>query len=1807
LKIEYIRFFQKEKRMILEKLKLSFVVVLLFVCLINPVFAKTIELIKNGGFENGGRYWDYGGDFHANSRFSNPRSGTGYAYVADNDGQPKNWATGHIKQTVDLPSNASSIGFEFYYSITSQESSNKLKDFITVFFNDADTGKPVASLLSIDNRDQDDSPGTYHRKSLNITKHKGKRITIEFLVITGPDKPTTFRIDDVSVKAIIEDEDEDDGPVPYINLKGICANQSTIDSQGSTNLEPDIDHNLENNIRYEWSCSAGSFSSKTSKNTTWRAPQNTSGHTKTYTITLEVYKVNHRKDVNDFADCTISVRSEEIEQPFINIINVNIGKSTIESGAQTSLEMVIDHNVNSLSYQWNCSVGSFSSRYSKSTTWTAPKNNTDNIKSYSITAKACSSNNNSVCDRQNCAIFVKPEPKQEPEEENYFIKITNVEASKTSVDSQGQVRLEVKVDHNVGNKLRYRWSAGGGSFSSAVSKSPIWYAPQNTSGQNRDYQLNVEAYKYDDRENINDVDSLTITVRSEQVEQQEPEEKEIEHKLEINYVNANQNPVKSGGQVILNASVDHMPENKQLSYDWTCSGGTLSLNSNYQAQWSAPENSTDYEKTYTVNFEVWETNNPNLKDSWTVTLRVLPKQEPAFIRIIAVEASKKQVDSGAQVNLQASVEHNLGNIAYKWSCVNGSFSSPYSKSTTWTAPDFSGNYSLMCEIKFDAYQPGTSLSDSESTTVFVALEPEIQPEITIHSINASTKNIPSGGTCDLSVNASHNQGNQLTYKWSSKTLYTNNIVFNAESFKESSNNEYYIGIEVEPIDSNGNTTTVNITFKNRTGAWYELVLNKETDYTVSDRKIPFAFILGPWQTRKFFDIELLNSPGLAFKMTANRASVASIAMMAIDLICRGLFNTPVPPEMAPEIAATKLERIGINIKNTYEKIEKDFKNNAGIKTILSDCNGFIAAAMGTYDLMKPFINDVLAIDIENHISEKTQEAVEEAINEIIDETVKGTVWEKVKERVDTLIDVYGRANQLYDLTVSTFKSPINDTVYIYAVQSNKFSDSGSFTNKNSQNTTWNAPINESESIETYELRVIVADSQNPDIARTQIIRVNVEPQGPALISMIKGPTAVPSKVACGGSVILLAHARHSEGKPLQYEWKGGHVGKFYEKNQSNDEYGSKIHWKPWPSKNGFNCTLTVVISEKGNRSVSIARQVVIQVEANPQPFLQMPFPAGMNLRLTQSSNCPENEGRYGTDCTHKKDFDIYAVDLASGATKKNAPITASASGKAYVFSEANSSGYGNLVQIDHGNGYFTIYAHLKKINVETDEFVTQGQVIGEEGNTGFSKGKHLHFGLIKGDASKPAFAPSYSVEIQSLYARDLGKNRTSLYDDEPFFRFYNGDDLIYYHYYESANEFIFKGFKKGEVGSAYLANSFIEPCKILQRSPENGETNVDRNTTITICFDRPFNLQKLEIEPAIAYNAKWSNGYEVELIPTKPLEKDAVYTLTIISEISSKYLSSTWSFNTGTNSTTLPIINPELPPTTDTNLVEFDLELETGLNFVYIPLKVEQVNGQDLQIEIVQDLKAIDNNIVAIFIFDKEISNWIQADQQKIISSTGIVIQSRKNFSLHLSGTKLDNRVELEKGLNLIGIPLQCDSMKFSEFYDLENSIISIYTYNPISGRYNLIKENSNDNKKIPIGESFFVFANQNCIIELPQNILAMPAKNTRPPIATVLLQNYPNPFNPETWIPFRLGQSSNVSIRIYNSKAQLVRKIELGHLPRGEYYVEEKAAYWDGRNSRGERVASGVYFYNIILLALAQAMALYNVLYGDLFYCSSF
>ena len=78
----------------------------------------------------------------------------------------------------------------------------------------------------------------------------------------------------------------------------------------------------------------------------------------------------------------------------------------------------------------------------------------------------------------------------------------------------------------------------------------------------------------------------------------------------------------------------------------------------------------------------------------------------------------------------------------------------------------------------------------------------------------------------------------------------------------------------------------------------------------------------------------------------------------------------------------------------------------------------------------------------------------------------------------------------------------------------------------------------------------------------------------------------------------------------------------------------------------------------------------------------------------------------------------------------------------------------------------------------------------------------------------------------------------------------------------------------------------------------------------------------------------------------------------------------------------------------------------------------------------------------------------------------------------------------------------------------------------------------------------------------------------TTPAALFALDQNVPNPFNPSTRIPFSVREPGHVRLQVFDAQGTLVRTLVDEFKPAGTY-----AAVWEGRNSSGSAVATGIYF----------------------------
>ena len=112
---------------------------------------------------------------------------------------------------------------------------------------------------------------------------------------------------------------------------------------------------------------------------------------------------------------------------------------------------------------------------------------------------------------------------------------------------------------------------------------------------------------------------------------------------------------------------------------------------------------------------------------------------------------------------------------------------------------------------------------------------------------------------------------------------------------------------------------------------------------------------------------------------------------------------------------------------------------------------------------------------------------------------------------------------------------------------------------------------------------------------------------------------------------------------------------------------------------------------------------------------------GTHPPITQRFGCTDLAGEpYSASCASHRFHTGIDLGVPTGT-----PIRAAAPGVARTFRA--DGGYGNYVLVAHGNGWFTLYAHMSGFSVLDGQVVRRGEQLGQSGSTGFSTGPHLHF------------------------------------------------------------------------------------------------------------------------------------------------------------------------------------------------------------------------------------------------------------------------------------------------------------------------------------------------------------------------------------------------------------------------------------------------------------------------------------------------
>jgi len=174
---------------------------------------------------------------------------------------------------------------------------------------------------------------------------------------------------------------------------------------------------------------------------------------------------------------------------------------------------------------------------------------------------------------------------------------------------------------------------------------------------------------------------------------------------------------------------------------------------------------------------------------------------------------------------------------------------------------------------------------------------------------------------------------------------------------------------------------------------------------------------------------------------------------------------------------------------------------------------------------------------------------------------------------------------------------------------------------------------------------------------------------------------------------------------------------------------------------GYNNT--EILKETANKLDNIASQIYVQSKSfddvyemakNKEEMLAS-IPAIQPVKNTDLKRIASYYG-YRIDPIYKVKKFHSGLDFSA---PKGTPIFATGNG-VVLKTRKSKRGYGNTVEIDHGYGYTTFYAHTSQVLVKKGDKVTRGQIIAKVGNTGKSTAPHLHYEVRK---NKRAINPIY--------------------------------------------------------------------------------------------------------------------------------------------------------------------------------------------------------------------------------------------------------------------------------------------------------------------------------------------------------------------------------------------------------------------------------------------------------------------------------
>ena len=313
-----------------------------------------------------------------------------------------------------------------------------------------------------------------------------------------------------------------------------------------------------------------------------------------------------------------------------------------------------------------------------------------------------------------------------------------ITTSATSVGAGDAVTLTARASDSDGSIRAYRWSekSGRGSFSDTTTRSTTWHAPDVN--EDATYELEVE---------VHDNDGATTTTS---VEISATASGNASPEVQIGSADS----VASGSSILIFATAIDA-DGTVDSYQWS-GGGTFSDTRIARPRWYPP--AVEVETVYTVSVTVTDDDGATASASKDITVTT---QEPNRPPTVTATASPTSTTGGGQVSLSATASDPDNNaIQYEWTGA-GTFSSPFVRSPTWTAPRPHTETVYTLQVSASDGEGGFG-TDTVEVTVAASTPTTGDPTV---SASASKTSIESGERITVTATAADQGGSIASYGW----------------------------------------------------------------------------------------------------------------------------------------------------------------------------------------------------------------------------------------------------------------------------------------------------------------------------------------------------------------------------------------------------------------------------------------------------------------------------------------------------------------------------------------------------------------------------------------------------------------------------------------------------------------------------------------------------------------------------------------------------------------------------------------------------------------------------------------------------------------------------------------------------------------------------------------------------------------------------------------------------------------------------------------------------------------------------------